>query len=102
MAQPQQRAARLMDEVMGVAHSTPKGRAITTRLLHGVDFPAPWYSAHTRRGDTIAAAQTMGECLQAAPEARSYRERWDRGLDDRWIAARTLDMFPDAAGGSLF
>ena len=91
-----------MNEVASVAHSTPRGRAITTRLLHGVEFAAPWYSAHNRRGKTIAAAQTMDDCLQAAPEARSYRERWDRGLDDRWSAARTLDMFPSAAGGSLF
>ena len=102
MAQPQQRAARLMDEVVSVAHSTTKGRAITSRLLHGVEFSAPWFSAHNRRGHTLAAAQTMEGCLQAAPQAASYRERWDRGLEDRWTAARTLDMFPDAAGGSLF
>ena len=91
-----------MNEVVTVPHATPKGRAITARLLHGVEFSAPWFSAHDRRGHTIAAAQTMEGCRQAAPHAASYRERADRGLDDRWTAAQSGDLFPDAAGGSLF
>ena len=91
-----------MNEVVTVPHATPKGRAITARLLHGVEFSAPWFSAHDRRGHTLAAAQTMEDCLQAAPQAASYRERHDRGLEDRWAAAPSLDLFPDAAGGSLF
>ena len=91
-----------MNEVVTVPHATPKGRAITTRLLHGVEFSAPWFSAHDRRGRTLAAAQTMEGCLQAAPQAVSYRERSDRGLDDRWAAAPSGELFPNRAGGTLF
>lgn len=91
-----------MNDALLIPHDTPKGRRVTTRLLHAVAFVPPWYSAHDRRGRTLAAAQTMDEVMREAPHAVSYRERHDRGEDDRWAAAQSGDLFPDHPGGTLF
>ena len=91
-----------MNDALQVPHDTPKGRRVTLSLLHGVDFEGRWYSAHDRRGRTLAAAASMDEVQRQAPHAASYRERDDRGLDDRWAPAPTGDLFPDHAGGTLF
>lgn len=91
-----------MNDALQIPHDTPKGRRVTARLLHAVAFVPPWYSAHDRRGRTLATAQTMAEVLRDAPHAASYRERRDRGQDDIYVPAPTRDLFPDAAGGTLF
>ncbi len=80
--------------------SEDRDRAVTVALLHGVEFSAPWYSAHDRQGRVVAVAQTLEALRAEAPDAHSYRERYDRGKSDRWAPARTLDLFTDHCGGA--
>ena len=85
------RAARLMDEVMGVAHPD---RAITTA-----------YSMASISPLVQRAHQPRSRRLRPWGSARLRRRRGatangDRGLDDRWIRADA--GVPGCAGGSLF